>query len=352
MPKAHGLKANAPWYALFNKRCKRGHGAPACGLCTWQTWFWLVCFAAAARHGSYTRAMQELFLTQSAVSRQITALEAFLGVALFRRTRHGVALTPAGSHCARQIDPRLQALERDTLNVMARQGQGGALALAAVPTFATRWLIPRLPQFAALHPDTVVHIDTRTRPFLFADTGFDAALYAGTPEQVAHWPGTQAQLLMHEDVLPVCSPHLLEHAAQRGRGRAHAGVPAQALASLPLLQQSTRPYGWRQWFDAQAVAAPRALDGPRYELFSMLAVAAAHGLGVALIPPLLMEAELARGELVVACPQPLRGERAYYLVSPVQSQPPRVLAAFSQWLGRQAEAAVGDGAGVGVGVGA
>ena len=312
----------------------------------------LACFDAAARHESYTRAAQELFLTQSAVSRQIAALEAFLGVALFRRTRHGVALTPAGSHYARQIGPRLQALERDTLDVMAHQGQGGALALAAVPTFATRWLVPRLPQFAALYPDTVVHIDTCTRPFLFSDTGFDAALYSGTAEQVAHWPGTQAQLLMHEDVLPVCSPHLLEHAAQRGRGRAHAGVPAQALASLPLLQQSTRPYGWRQWFDAQAVAAPRALDGPRYELFSMLAGAAAHGLGVALIPPLLMEAELARRELVVACPQPLRGERAYYLVSPVQSQPPRVLAAFSQWLGRQAEAAVGAGAGVGVGVGA
>ncbi len=307
----------------------------------------LACFEAAARHESYTRAAQELALTQSAVSRQITALEDFLSVPLFRRTRHGVALTPAGTHYARQVRQRLQALERDTLDVMAHQGHGGALSLAAVPTFATRWLIPRLPQFAALCPDTVVHIDTRTRPFLFSDTGFDAALYAGTPDQVANWPGTQAQWLMHEDVLPVCSPRLLEQAAQRGLGRAHAGVPAQALAALPLLQQSTRPYGWRQWFDAQGVAAPRALDGPRYELFSMLAVAAAHGLGVALMPPLLIEAELARGELVVACPQPLRGERAYYLVSPVQAQPPAVLAAFSQWLGQQATPALGGSGGVG-----
>ena len=305
----------------------------------------LACFEAAARHESYTRAAQELFLTQSAVSRQITALEGFLKVALFRRTRHGVALTPAGSHYARLIGPRLQALERDTLDVMAHQGHGGALALAAVPTFATRWLVPRLAQFAALHPDTVVHIDTRTRPFLFADTGFDAALYAGTPEQVAHWPGTQAQLLLHEDVLPVCSPQLLGQAARRGQGRAHMGVEAQALAALPLLQQSTRPYGWRQWFEAQGVLAPRALDGPRYELFSMLAVAAAHGLGVALIPPLLIEAELARGELVVACAQLLRGERAYYLVSPVQPAPPPVLTAFGQWLGKQARAVAGAGTG-------
>jgi len=295
----------------------------------------LAYFEAAARHESYTRAAQELALTQSAVSRQILALEDFLGVALFRRTRHGVALTPAGSHYARQITQRLQALERDTLDIMAHQGHGGALSLAAVPTFATRWLIPRLPQLAALHPDIVVHIDTRTRPFLFADTGLDAALYAGTPEQVAQWPGIQAQLLLHEDVVPVCSPRLLEAAAQRGLGRAYQPVTPQALTHLPLLQQSTRPYGWRQWFEAMGVEAPHALDGPRYELFSMLAMAATHGLGVALIPPLLIEAELARGELVVACAQPLRGERAYYLIQPAQT-PSVVLATFSAWLGSMA----------------
>lgn len=295
----------------------------------------LACFDAAARHESYTRAADELALTQSAVSRQILSLETFLGVALFRRTRHGVALTPAGRSYARQIGPRLQALERDTLDAMAHQGHGGALSLAAVPTFATRWLIPRLPQFAAQHPDIVVHIDTRTRPFLFADTGFDAALYAGTPEQVAQWPGTQAYLLLHEDVLPVCSPHLLEAATQRGRGRAHVGVSPQVLAELPLLQQSTRPYGWRQWFEAQGTSASRSLEGPRYELFSMLAVAAAHGLGVALMPPLLIEAELARGELVIACQQPLRGERGYYLLSPLQDRAP-VLDTFLPWLQAQA----------------
>jgi DNA-binding transcriptional LysR family regulator len=148
----------------------------------------------------------------------------------------------------------------------------------------------------------------------------------------------QAQLLMHEDVVPVCSPRLLESAAPRGRGRAHQPVAAEALAELPLLQQSTRPYGWRQWFDAMGVDAPHALDGPRYELFSMLAVAATHGMGVALMPPLLIEAELASGELVVACNRPLRGERAYYLISPAQAQPP-VLTTFAQWLQTMAQTA-------------
>jgi DNA-binding transcriptional LysR family regulator len=291
----------------------------------------LACFEVAARHESYTRAAQELSLTQSAVSRQIIALEEFLGVQLFRRTRHGVVLTPAGAHYGRQVARWLQGLERDTLDVMAHQGEGGTLSLAAVPTFATRWLIPRLPRLAQQHPDIVVHIETQTRPFLFADTTFDAALYAGTAEQVANWPGIQAQWLMNEDVVPVCSPRVLEAAAQRGRGRAYQGVAAEALTDLPLLQQSTRPYGWRQWFEAMGVDAPKALDGPRYELFSMLAEAATHGMGVALIPPLLIEAELARGELVVACARPLRGERGYYLISPAQPQPP-VLAAFRAWL--------------------
>ncbi len=287
----------------------------------------LACFDAAARHESYTRAAQELALTQSAVSRQIGALEAFLGLALFRRTRHGVALTPEGADYARQIAPRLQALERDTLDAMSRQGTAGAITLAAVPTFATRWLLPRLPGLAAQHPELLVHIETRTRPFLFADTAFDAALYSGTPEQVANWAGTRATALIEEEVLPVCAPALL-----RGRKRLR---PAD-LAGLPLLQQSTRPEAWRQWFEALGVEAPLSLAGPRYELYSMTAAAAAQGLGLALVPRLLVEPELTRGELVVACPQALKSGRSYWLVVPERGETRPALAAFAAWLWAQA----------------
>ncbi|VWX58976.1 DNA-binding transcriptional regulator, LysR family [Burkholderiales bacterium 8X] len=295
----------------------------------------LICFEAAARHESYTRAAQELSLTQSAVSRQITALETFLGMPLFRRTRHGVALTPAGLDYARHIARQLDTMERDTLDAMARQGAGGSLQLAAVPTFATRWLIPRLPAFAQLHPDITIHIETRTRPFLFNDTTFDAALYAGLPSQTASWAGTQATELMREDVVPVCSPGLLKG------GKA---LRPEELAEMPLLQQSTRPDGWRQWFDAQGVDAPRARSGPRYELFSMLAIAAAHRLGVALIPRMLVESELACGDLVVACDRPLRGERGYYLVTPDTQVERSAMSHFREWLmaeagGRRADQA-------------
>jgi LysR family glycine cleavage system transcriptional activator len=287
----------------------------------------LACFDAAARHESYTRASQELALTQSAVSRQITALEEFLGVALFRRTRHGVALTERGAEYAAQVAGRLQALEQDTLDVMSTQGRGGSIHLAAVPTFATRWLLPRLPELAALQPEITVHIETRTRPFMFADTAFDAALYAGSADQIGNWAGTQAIRLLSEDMVPVCKPSLLG---------AQTSLPAQALADFPLLQQSTRPGAWRQWFDALGVAAPLALSGPRYELFSMTAAAAVHGLGLALVPRLLIEAELRHGELVVACQQLVPSERAYYLVMPERADERPVMKIFLAWLQRSA----------------
>ena len=295
----------------------------------------LACFDAAARHQSYTRAAQELALTQGAVSRQIGALEAFVGVALFQRTRHGVALTERGAEYALQVAGRLQGLEQDTLEVMAGSGPGGSLHLAAVPTFATRWLIPRLPALAAVHPELTVHIETRTRPFLFADTAFDAALYAGTAEQVANWAGTRATRLLDEQMVPVCSPALaagLGQLAPRSPQSPLSPLTPQAIATLPLLQQSTRPSAWRQWFDAAGVAAPMALSGPRYELFSMTAAAAAQGLGLALVPRLLVEPELARGELMVACAQVLPGDRAYYLVQPERAEERPALSGFKAWL--------------------
>lgn len=285
----------------------------------------LACFEAAARHQSYTRAAQELALTQGAVSRQLTALEDFVGVALFKRTRHGVSLTGRGRDYAVQVAIRLQALEQDTLDVMSTQGLGSVLHLAAVPTFATRWLIPRLPDLKAQQPDLTVHIETRTRPFMFADTPFDAAMFAGTPEQVSQWAGTQAVKLLDEVVVPVCAPSLIQGSAS---------LPPESVAQLPLLQQSTRPLAWRQWFEAQGVAAPQALSGPRFEQFSMTTAAAVHGMGLALVPRLLIDAELARGELVVACDRAMTSQRAYYLVRPDGVETPLAATVFQHWLMR------------------
>ena len=279
----------------------------------------LVAFESAARHQSFTKAADELALTQSAVCRQIAGLEEFLGIELFRRSRRGVKLTEAGLAYSRKVAAQLDAVERDTLAAMGRQG-AVAIELAVVPTFATQWLVPRLKAFQQLHPEVTVHLTNRTRPFLFADTSFDATIYFGDGE----WSGTEAHYLMPEEPLPVCSPELLSERTQ---------FAAAELANLPLLQQSTRPYAWRQWFAAQGLNVPRDMSGPRYELFSMLAQAAMHGMGVALIPPFLIQRELDAGLLVPAHPAALlSSDRAYRLMIPERKVESAALRAFRDWL--------------------
>lgn len=284
----------------------------------------LLCFDAVARHRSLTRAAVELSLTQSAVSRQILALEEYLGLALFRRTRHGMDLSAVGADYASRVAQRLGALEQDTLDIMGASVPGSDVHLASVPTFAAQWLIPRLPEFSRQHPGITVHIETRTRPFLFADTALDAAIYAGTPEQLQRWAGTHSVHLLSEEVVVVCQARLL------GKRKS---IKAETLAGMPLLQQSTRPDAWSQWFAQAGVPTPRALAGPRYEQFSMTVAAAAQGLGLALVPRLLIEPELRRGELVIAHPLALASQRAYYLVRPQGTGTNlAALELFTQWL--------------------
>lgn len=283
----------------------------------------LISFEAAARHESFTRAAEELSLTQGAICRQIASLEDFLSVELFRRSRRGVKLTEAGLSYSRRVATQLDAVERDTLSVMGQQG-ANVIELAVVPTFGTQWLLPRLKDFQLKHPEVTVNLTNRTRPFLFADTEFDAAIYFGD----ADWSGTESHRLMGENPMPVCSPSLLGD---------HTQLTAQAIAELPLLQQTTRPYAWRQWFNSQQLNIPRDMTGPRYELFSMLAQAAMHDMGVALIPPFLIQRELAEKRLVVANPQALSSIKAYYLMIPERKIESASLKAFRDWLVNQAQ---------------
>jgi DNA-binding transcriptional LysR family regulator len=284
----------------------------------------LVSFEAAARHESFTKAAEELSLTQSAVCRQIGSLESFLGIELFRRSRRGVKLTEAGLSYSRRVATQLDAVERDTLSVMGNQG-ANAIELAVVPTFGTQWLLPRLKDFQKRQPEVTVNLTNRTRPFLFADTDFDAAIYFGD----ADWPGTESYRLMGENPVPVCSPTLLDK-------RDHL-TPTE-IAALPLLQQTTRPYAWRQWFNGLDMNIARDMTGPRYELFSMLAQAAIHEMGIALIPPFLIQRELQEKRLAIANPHALSSIKSYYLMIPVRKVESASLRAFRDWLVEQAKA--------------
>ncbi|TWC32752.1 DNA-binding transcriptional LysR family regulator [Pseudomonas sp. SJZ079] len=283
----------------------------------------LVAFESAARHQSFTKAAAELALTQSAICRQVASLEEFLNVELFRRSRRGVKLTEAGLSYARRVASQLDAVERDTLAIMGQQGAMN-IELAVVPTFGTQWLLPRLKDFQRLHPQVTVNLTNRTRPFLFADTEFDAAVYFGDGD----WSGTVAYPLMRENPMPVCSPALLAGRRQ---------LSAEQIAELPLLQQTTRPYAWRQWFTSLGLNTPRDMRGPRYELFSMLAQAAMHDMGVALIPPFLIQRELAEGRLMLALEHACANDKAYYLIIPERKVESAGLLSFRDWLVQQAQ---------------
>ena len=284
----------------------------------------LVCFEAAARHESFTRAANELALTQSAVCRQIAGLETFLGIELFRRTRRGVKLTEAGLAYARRVTTQLDAVERDTLAVMSQQGAQN-IELAVVPSFGTQWLLPRLAEFQRQQPQITVNLSSRTRPFLFADTSFDAAIHFGD----GVWSGTEAHFLMPENSVPVCSPALL------GQQKI---LSVTEIAGLPLLQQTTRPYAWRQWFNKQGLSTTQDLNGPRYELFSMLAQAASHAMGIALIPPFLIERELTDGRLQIASQHCVPTDKGYYLIIPERTVESAALRCFRDWLCQAAHA--------------
>jgi LysR family glycine cleavage system transcriptional activator len=287
----------------------------------------LIAFEAAARHGSFTEAASELVLTQSAVSRQVAGLESYLGVKLFRRTKRGMLLTEAGADYHRQIARQLDDVERSTLDLVARQGRGGTLELAVVPTLGTRWLLPRLPDFNRRQPGATVNLASRTRPFAFADTELHAAIYAGD----GNWPGAVTTFLMPESMVPVCSPALI---APRKR------LTPKDLARLPLLQQSTRPHSWRLWFESIGYSPGKELVGPRYELYFMSLQAATVGLGVALVPEYCLGDDIASGRLIIPVKHAAPSDRAYYLVSPEHKAESPVLGVFRDWvLGQAAKTA-------------
>lgn len=279
----------------------------------------LSAFEAAARHGSFTRAAEELALTQGAVSRQVAGLETQIGVKLFERVRQRVALTPAGAAYAVEVRAALRQISSATLNVMAFRGAGGVLNLAILPTFGTRWLIPRLPRFTEAYPNVTINFATRVRPFDFAREGHDAAIHFGGPA----WPGARLHRLMGEEIIPVASPALV--------ARHRLAEPADVLG-VPLLQQATRPRAWEQWLSEAGLDPTQATPGPRFEQFAMVAQAAVAGLGLAIVPRFLVEEELRAGVLITPFERPSRSEEAYWLVYPEEKAALPAVSAFRAWL--------------------
>jgi LysR family glycine cleavage system transcriptional activator len=281
----------------------------------------LCAFDAAARTQSFTLAARELNLTQSAVSRQIRALEDILGSELFHREKQKVKLTLAGSAYARQIRDALGRISNATLNFRANPA-GGSLHVAVLPMFGARWLAPRLPRFEAQYPDITINLTTRLEPFDFRTDTLDAAIHFGAAE----WPGARLDFLMGETVAPVCSPAL--------KARFNFVAPAD-LVTAPLLHLVSRPDAWERWFAAMMVDAGD-VHGMLLDQFALSVATAQAGLGIALLPEFLIAPELERGDLVKAIDAPLSSVGAYHLAWPDTHEGHPPLALFRKWLAAEA----------------
>jgi LysR family transcriptional regulator, glycine cleavage system transcriptional activator len=277
---------------------------------------------ALDRLGSATAVAEELSQTQSAVSRQLQALENQLGSELIIRDRKKMYLTPAAQDYVVEIRAALQQIAQASVKLQVNP-EGGSLNLAILPTFGMRWLVPRLAEFARLHPDVTINMSTRLERFNFAQEPFDAAIHYGKPD----WAGTGYLRLLDEQVLPVCAPGLIA-----GETIAHP----RDLLSFPLLQIQTRPYAWGQWFASYGVEAD-GIAGTLYDQFNTITQVAIHGLGIALLPDYLAQPELQSGRLVAAYGTATRSLGSYYLVWPQEKSRNRSLRLFRDWLAGQVE---------------
>ncbi|SUV77279.1 transcriptional regulator GcvA [Bordetella pertussis] len=278
----------------------------------------LQAFEVAARHNSFTRAAQELCVTQGAVSKQVKHLEEFVGVELFLRIRQGLVLTEAGRSYLKKIRAGLGQIEAATLELIAHQGRGGTLHLTAMPTFGARWLIPRLAAFRRLRPDIHVEFLPHRQGYDFSTPELDAAVRFGE----GIWPGSGADYIVGRDVVPVCSERLVPGGCQ----------DAADLLAYPLLHHTSAMEGWREWFEQAGCDTRRSLEGARFDQYSLLSQAAAAGFGVALIPRCLIEDELRDGKLHVPIQLPIRARQGYYLCYPEQKASSPTLQAFRGWL--------------------
>jgi DNA-binding transcriptional LysR family regulator len=277
-------------------------------------------FDAAARHLSFTRAAAELCVTQSAISRQIRQLEEYIGQQLFHRSTNRLILTSTGAEYAATVRLVLDQAEAATLRLMAYNGKGAQLTLALLPTFGSRWLVPRIGDFVALHPSLQLNIKTYIEPFEFETSEVDVAIHFGSDA----WVGAVCHRLMGEAAVPVCAPSLLG-------GKQPLSDP-RAVVNLPLLQHTTRPLAWLEWCSQVEAPATNALGGVRFDHFYMMIQAAIAGLGVALLPRFLVNDELAGGRLVAAADHALETSSAYWLVYPEKKAQLPAVGQFRDWL--------------------
>jgi len=277
----------------------------------------LKAFEAAARSESFTRAAEELNVTQGAVSHQVKALEEILGVKLFNRERQRLVITEAGREYLAVVRDALDRIAVGTERLVQRQ-TSGVLTVSTSPDFAAKWLVHRLGRFAEAQPDIDLRVSATIQQVDFAREDVDLAVRHGD----GNWAGLDAVRLCSEQLFPVCAPKLVS-----GRNRI---AKAADLLKFPLLRLEDWK-NWSRWFDAAGVTAT-AVPGPVLNRASMLIDAAVDGQGIALARTTLAAWDLINGRLVKPIDVSLRLANTYWIVGPKATSALPKIKVFREWL--------------------
>ncbi|WP_428637040.1 transcriptional regulator GcvA [Shewanella sp.] len=273
-------------------------------------------FEAAARHLSFTRAGEELFVTHGAISKQIKSLETYLNISLFQRQHKQLCLTPEGERYLRHISSALQSISQSTQELISQPVLAQALSINVLPSLTINWLIPRLEEFKARHPHLYVDLSIGDFQVDFTQDKYDVAIRSAT----ARPRHCHVLKLMDEDLCLVCSPQLAK--------QIHS---LEDINQMTLLKHTTRPGLWALWADEVGLnlTTDKMLG---MEHFYMLSQAAVSGMGLALIPRFFIEKELAEGSLVIPLSTSFISPYAYYVLTPKANERPLKAQAFIDWL--------------------
>ncbi len=278
----------------------------------------LYVFEATARLGSFTKAAQKLRVTQPAVSRQIRTLENYLGVRLFERDKQGVRLTSVGEQFHRQIAPAFQIIASASANLTATR-KIEPLNVRTYTTFASKWLIQRLPSFYVTYPKIKLNISNVVAPVDFEKDGVDLAIQFGNGQ----WSGAESELLFKDLIQPVCSPRLLSRVGL---------VELDDLKKVPMLHSHYRRTDWHDWLAAVHRTDLLSENGISFSTSILTYQAAVEGVGVAMGQLHLLRNEINDGTLVPLFNAPFERKLAHYVVWPKNRPLNRKARSFLSWL--------------------
>lgn len=278
----------------------------------------LQCFEASARQMSFTKAAEELHMTQSAVSKQVAHLEETIEQKLFVRTSQYLQITVAGNTYLDAIVPILECVETATLGMLAYDREIQQLKIAAHPTLCSHWLTPLLCGFGKMYPNIQLDIrDKIVNEIRESSESFDIAFLFGD----GLWVGMQAIKIFDEQSIVVCAPSLYKKINQ-----------AIDLTSYVYLQVRSRPTMWHEYFLAQHVKIKSSFNGPKFDTFYACIQAAESGCGLALVPRIFVQKEIDEGRLVCPWKYQFTHNNSYYLVYPTENQGVAKIQAMIEWV--------------------